>query len=172
MSLVRVNTEIYKPVFDENEDKFIDKCPYAKHERNRIHNQCRCRVGSNITSRVSFNQHIKSHTHKTFIKNYSEYYKEVDEAEEKIRKLLVDNELLKRKVDARERDINELKKEKYKQQQEFIKVNQNWNNVNKKLDIENQELDTNNKELEEENNILKNQLNQLITGINNLIKIN
>ena len=98
MSLLRVETEIYKPVFNEESGGFMDVCPYKPHERNRIHYQCRCKAGTNITSRGEFNQHIKSQTHRTFIDNYAEYYKEVDESEEKNRKLLAENELLKRKV--------------------------------------------------------------------------
>lgn len=104
-SIVSVQKEIYKPVFNENNDKYIDVCPYKPRERNRIHYQCRCKAGTVFTNRQDFTQHIKSKTHKTFIKNYSEYYKEVDEAEEKNRKLIADNEILKRKVDLREEEI-------------------------------------------------------------------
>ena len=109
MSLVRVDKEIYKPIFDENKDKFIDKCPYEFHERNRIHYQCRCKAGSYITSRPEYLQHIKSKTHKTFIENYSAYYKEVDDAEDTNKKLTKDNEIMKRKLELREKEIEELK---------------------------------------------------------------
>ena len=107
MSIVLVQKEIYKPSFDENEDKFIDKCPYKLREKNRIQYQCRCKAGSTFTSRQEFIQHVKSQTHKTFIDNYSEYYKEVDEAEEKNKSLIAENEILKRKVELREDDIKE-----------------------------------------------------------------
>jgi len=46
---------------------------------------------------ASFKQHIKSRTHKDFIENYKKYYKEVDEAQDTIKQLRTELELLKRK---------------------------------------------------------------------------
>jgi DNA repair exonuclease SbcCD ATPase subunit len=150
MSLVRVTTEIYKPVFNENEDHFVDKCPYVKHERNRVHYQCRCKAGSYITSRQEYLQHIKSKTHKTFIENYSAYYKEVDDAEDTNKKLTKDNEIMKRKLEIREKEIEKLK-EKY----------------NKAEKIHKKEND----KLLEDNNTVKGQLEKIINGFDGVCTI-
>lgn len=95
--IVQVFNTIYKPVFDENKDEYIDKSPYKRYERNCIHYECRCKAGASFTSNASFKQHIKSKTHKDFINNYRKYYKEIDESSEKIKKLISENELLIRK---------------------------------------------------------------------------
>lgn len=146
MSLVRVTTEIYKPVFNENEGNFVDKCPYVLHERDRIHYQCRCKAGSYITSRQEYRQHIKSKTHKTFIENYSAYYKEVDDAEDNNKKLTIENEIMKNKLELREREIETLTTK--------------YNNTNEEKDT-----------LEKENNTLKKQLELVINGFDGICTI-
>ena len=85
--LTQIETDIYKPFFDENTDQYIDKSPYKKYERNCIRYECRCKAGAVFIGNTMFNQHKKSKTHKDFIKNYRKYYKELDEANETIIKL-------------------------------------------------------------------------------------
>ncbi len=95
--LLQIETDIYKPYFDENTDKYIDKSPYKPYERNCIRFECRCKAGSVFIGNAMFKQHVKSKTHRDFIKNYKKYYKEIDEASETIKRLTADNELLQRK---------------------------------------------------------------------------
>tara|TARA_B100000575_G_C23110296_1_gene641316 strand:+ start:74 stop:499 length:426 start_codon:yes stop_codon:yes gene_type:complete len=98
--LVKVFQEIYKPVFDENNDKYIDKSPYKPYERNCIQYECRCKAGAYFKGNTMFKQHIQSKTHQDFIHNYSKYYKEIDEASETIQKLIAEKELLVRKYNS------------------------------------------------------------------------
>ena len=95
--LQQVFTEIYKPSFDVDKDEFVDRTPYKAYERNCIRYECRCRAGAYFVGNAHFNQHTKSKTHKDFIKNYKKYYKEVVEADETIKSLTADKELLLRK---------------------------------------------------------------------------
>jgi len=97
--LVQVYTDIYKPAFDENNDKYLDKSPYKPYERKCIRYECRCKAGAYFIGYSQFKQHIKSKTHKDFITNYTKYYKEVDELGETNKKLLSEKELLSRKND-------------------------------------------------------------------------
>jgi predicted RNase H-like nuclease (RuvC/YqgF family) len=160
MSIVCVITEIYKPVFNENEDNFVDKCPYEKHERNRIHYQCRCKAGTYITSRGEFIQHIKSKTHKTFIENYSAYYKEVDDAEETNKKLTTDNEIMKRKIEMRQ-------KENEQQEKKLISKDEKIAKLMDELTTIKQENNT----IEIDNDTLKKQIDSLINGVDGLCKM-
>tara|TARA_B100001094_G_C18136889_1_gene775624 strand:- start:1172 stop:1597 length:426 start_codon:yes stop_codon:yes gene_type:complete len=98
--LVKVFQEIYKPTFDENEDKYIDKSPYKPYERNCIQYECRCKAGAYFKGNTMFKQHIQSKTHKDFIQNYKKYYKEIDEAAETIQKLIADKEIFIRKCNS------------------------------------------------------------------------
>lgn len=96
-SLALIHSDIYVPQFNENTDEYFDKCPYKPYERNCIRYECRCKAGSYFLNNASFKQHIKSITHKDFIQNYKKYYKEVDEAQQIIKDLKAEIELLKRK---------------------------------------------------------------------------
>mgnify|MGYP006076025799 CR=1 FL=1 len=95
--LAKIDYDIYIPVFDENTGEYIDKSPYKPYERNRVRFECRCCAGKSFATNAQFKSHIKSQTHQEFIKNYSKYYKEVDNASETIKNQLIENELLKRK---------------------------------------------------------------------------
>ena len=106
--LVSVQTNIYIPSFDENLDEYIDKSPYKPYERNCIQYECRCRAGCLITGNTGFKQHIKSKTHKDYIKNYKKYYAEVDRSNSTIKELKVENEFLKRKNLQYQKRIEEL----------------------------------------------------------------
>jgi DNA repair exonuclease SbcCD ATPase subunit len=96
-SLALIHSDIYVPEFNENTDEYFDKCPYKPYERNCIRYECRCKAGSYFLNNASYKQHIKSRTHKDFIENYKKYYKEVDEAQQNIKDLKAEIELLKRK---------------------------------------------------------------------------
>lgn len=96
-SLALIHSDIYVPGFNENTDEYFDKCPYKPYERNSIRYECRCKAGSYFLNNASYKQHIKSRTHKDFIQNYKKYYKEVDEAQQTIKDLKAEIELLKRK---------------------------------------------------------------------------
>ena len=96
-SLALIHSDIYVPGFNENTDEYFDKCPYKPYERNCIRYECRCKAGSYFLNNASYKQHIKSITHKDFIQNYKKYYKEVDEAQQTIKDLKAEIELLKRK---------------------------------------------------------------------------
>lgn len=123
--LVQVYTDIYKPTFDENSDKYIDKSPYKPYERNCIRFECRCRAGAYFIGNVQFKQHIKSKTHKDFIINYKKYFKEIDELNDKNKKLLTENQLLERKNNLQNEKIEELleKIDKlHKQNKDLLKI--------------------------------------------------
>ena len=108
--IIQVESDIYKPFFDENTDQYIDKSPYQKYERNCIRYECRCKAGSVFVGNGMFKQHIKSKTHKDFIRNYRKYYKELDEANENNIKLKTENELLQRKNRKLSKQVEDLLK--------------------------------------------------------------
>ena len=103
-----VDFKVYIPSYDVNNDLYIDKCPYVMYERNAIRYECRCKAGASFCGTGQFKQHIKSKTHQDFITNYSKYFKEVDERQEKIKELTIENEMLQRKVNRLQQKINHL----------------------------------------------------------------
>ena len=109
--IITVNKDIYIPSFNEELDEYIDISPYKPYERNCIQYECRCRAGSTITGNTGFKQHIKSKTHKDFIKNYKKYYSEVDRSNSTIKELRVENEFLKRKNIKYQKRIEELERD-------------------------------------------------------------
>ena len=111
--LTKVETSIYIPSFDENNDIYIDKSPYKPYERKCIKFECRCKAGAYFVGNSMFKQHIKSKTHKDFILNYKKYFKEVDEANETINNLKIENELLKRKLLRYQKVIEMLDEEQF-----------------------------------------------------------
>ena len=102
--IIPIDQQIYIPFFDTTNGIYIDKSPYKCWERNTIGYECRCRAGSYFKNNTQFKQHIKSQTHCEFIKNYSKYYKEVDESQNLIKELRINNEKLSR-------ENNRIKKE-------------------------------------------------------------
>ena len=106
--LTTVNKEIYIPLFNEDLDEYYDKSPYKPYERNCTQYECRCKAGSIFMGNVMFKQHIKSKTHKDFIKNYKKYYAEVDAAKETIKELRIENEFLTRQNIQCQQRISEL----------------------------------------------------------------
>ena len=70
MELSLIQFHIYKPIFDGDKNIFVDKCPYRAYEKNKLTYDCRCKAGCTFSSIGQFNQHIKTKTHKEYIKNY------------------------------------------------------------------------------------------------------
>ena len=97
--LTIVDTDIYKPVFNVETDKFVDKSPYKPYERRCVRYECRCKAGSYFIGGVQYKQHVKSKTHRDFVEYYKKYYKEIDESIAIIKSLTGDKELLLRRVD-------------------------------------------------------------------------
>ena len=95
--IVVTESSIYIPAFNEETGEYVDKCPYQPYQRNTVKFECRCRVNAYFHNRGKYNQHIKSASHQEWIKNYPKYFKEVDEAGQKIKELTVKSELLERK---------------------------------------------------------------------------
>ena len=111
--LVSLTNEIYIPSFDENKDEYIDISPYKPYMRNPIQYECRCRAGCVFTGHSNFKQHIKSKTHKDFIRNYKKYYAEIDKSNETIKELRIENEFLKRKNLQYQKKIDEYESDEF-----------------------------------------------------------
>lgn len=97
MSISKIVNEIYVPQFDENKNCYIDITPYKPYEKNRIHYSCPCKAGVVFTCNSEYNQHIKSKTHKNYLKNFSIYNKPLDDEKKKTKELKYKNEMLFRK---------------------------------------------------------------------------
>lgn len=97
-TLATIDLENYVPVFDENNDTYIDKCPYKPYQRNCKQYSCNCRAGASFLNNAQYKQHIKTKTHCNYIKNYKKYNKEIYERDETIKNLNVQLELTTRKM--------------------------------------------------------------------------
>ena len=97
-TLITIDKEIYTPVFNEEDDTYIDKCPYVPYQRKCIEYTCSCRAGASFFNNASYKQHIKSKTHLNYIKNYKKYNAQIYERDETIKNLKVELELTKRKM--------------------------------------------------------------------------
>lgn len=106
--LVATHNVIYKPGFDENSGLYIDMTPYQRYSRNCQVYECRCRAGASFRGNAEYKQHIKSKTHQDFIGNYAKYFKEVDEAQDRIKELRVKSDLSERTVNKLEREKREI----------------------------------------------------------------
>ena len=156
MALVKTKKSLYDPSFDENTGKYVDVCPYKKHERNRIMYSCRCDVSVIITTRAQFCSHIKSNKHQELLENFKQYSTPSEEVEKELRQYRVDKELLTRQKvilqekavklmeelikirEENEKMINE--KEAEKKKRELMRKNikeLNAQNKNKDREIEN-----------------------------------
>ena len=98
MALVTIDHEFYVPVFDPETNQYHDENPFQKHSRKNRSYECRCKVGTLLTTHSQFSAHRQTKTHRKFIESYETYYKDADRAKAEIKGLLVDNERLKRKV--------------------------------------------------------------------------
>lgn len=118
MEIVSTQTKIYKPEFDPNTGKFYDKSPFKKHERRGIPHKCHCKTGKLFNTLTQYNQHIKTKTHKNYIQNYKNHNQELDSANERIKELTQENELLIRKNIDFQKEIDELKSKIYELENE------------------------------------------------------
>ena len=90
--------ELYKPRYDPDTDTYHDENPFRKNSRKNPAYECRCKVGTLITTYSQFLTHRQTKTHRKFIESYETYYKDTDKAKEEIKNLLVENERLKRRL--------------------------------------------------------------------------
>ena len=122
MALVKTEKSVYDPSFDENTGKYVDICPYKKHERNRIVYSCRCDVSVIITTRAQFCSHIKSNKHQELLKNFKQYSTPNEDIEKEIRQYRVDKELLARQKALLQEKAMKLMKELTETREENIKM--------------------------------------------------
>ena len=101
-----------------NTGKFYDKSPFKKHERRGIPHKCHCKTGKLFNTLTQYNQHIKTKTHKNYIQNYKNHNQELDSANERIKELTQENELLIRKNIDFQKEIDELKSKIYELENE------------------------------------------------------
>ena len=112
MELVSTEIKIYKPEFDTEKDIYYDKSPFKKHERGIPH-KCHCKTGKLFNNLTQYKQHIKTKTHQNYIQNYKNHNQELDSANERIKELTKENELLKRRNIDFQKEIDELKSKIY-----------------------------------------------------------
>lgn len=118
--LISTEYKIYIPQFCENTDTYYDQSPYKPYEKNRISYKCRCKAGVIFANNHQYKQHTKSNTHITYIRDYKENFKELDEQGERIKELQIENGKLKNRIIHLERYKNENEKEI--KRQELIKI--------------------------------------------------
>ena len=117
MEIVSTQTKIYKPEYDTENDNYYDKSPFKKYERGIPH-KCNCKIGKLFNNLTQYNQHIKTKTHKNYIQNYKNHNQELDSANERIKELTTENELLKRRNIDFQKEIDELKSKIYELENE------------------------------------------------------
>ena len=108
LEVATINHEIYKPVFDENSDTYLDCSPYKPYQRKCIEYSCNCRAGSSFFNNASYKQHIRTKTHCDYIKNYKKYNKELYERDEIIKKQRIEIELLTRKMNTYKNIVDDI----------------------------------------------------------------
>ena len=113
-AIVKTDHYIYEPTFCPETDTYKDICPYKRHERNRRIFNCNCKIGSNIHNVPSFNSHIKSECHKSYIQNYALFKKELTEEQEKNKQLTYEKEMLIRKINKLDQDYKVLQEKNNK----------------------------------------------------------
>ena len=145
LSLVTIEKNIYIPDFHEETGKYKDKSPYIPYQRRTSTYQCRCKSGAQFYNNMSYKQHIKSETHRHFITNYHNYFKEVDEANKTIKELRINNEFKNREIIKKNNEINIL-------DTEFSKLKIKYSKLKTKLKLKNKAIE----KMEEELNILDN----------------
>lgn len=138
--IVSTEYKTYIPQFCENTDTYYDKSPYKPYEKNRISYKCRCKAGVVFTNNHQFKQHIKSNTHITYIRDYKDNFKELDEQGERLKELKIENGKLKNRIIHLERYKHENEKEK--KRQELIKIKIQTERYLQELDEDDSEDDT------------------------------
>lgn len=136
MALVKTEKSVYDPSFDENTGKYIDVCPYKKHERNRTIYSCRCDVSVVITNRQQFCSHIKSKKHQELVNNFKQYSTPTEDVEKEVKQHRIEKGFLSRQNTAL-KEQNTTLKEKASKLMEELNVTRE---KNKKM-IEEKEVD-------------------------------
>jgi chromosome segregation ATPase len=140
MALTTTDISRYIPTFDENTGKYIDECPYTRHQRHRAIYKCRCNVSTIITTRQQFISHVKSKTHHELLKNYKKYYKDVDDAKTENKQYRIENDFLKRRMEQHERSRNQVNKTLKEKALDFTKTITELRKINEELVAKNTEL--------------------------------
>ena len=142
--------KLYEPKFDVNTGLYVDDCPFIEYQRNCPTFKCRCTSTSSFDTRQSFKSHIRSKGHKQWLEDYPKYFKERDEALDRVMQITKDYELLRyRNIIL----INNCKKEKIMEMKSTIKELEEYkrkSEINiKELEEYKRKSEINIKELEE-----------------------
>lgn len=170
MALVKTEKSVYDPSFDENTGKYVDICPYKKHERNRIMYSCRCDVSVIITNTQQFRSHIKSKKHQELVKNFKQYSTPTECVEKELKQHRIDKELL-----TRQKTI--LQEKAMKLMEELTKIREENTKMKKEKEAEKKKRESmrkNIKELNIQNKNLKSEISKKdgeIKYINNQLTI-
>ena len=151
LSLVTIEKNIYIPDFDEDTGKYKDKSPYIPYQRRTPTYQCRCKSGAQFHNNALYKQHVKSETHRHFIENYHNYFKEVDEANKTIKELRIDNEFKNREIVKKNNEIKIMNTE-------YEKLKTKYSKLKIKLKTKSKTIE----KMEKEISILDNQFSDVI----------
>tara|TARA_B100000282_G_scaffold241671_1_gene184591 strand:- start:461 stop:883 length:423 start_codon:yes stop_codon:yes gene_type:complete len=115
--------EKYTPKYNPTLDIFEDESPFQPYAKKNQVYKCPCN-GYLFSKTNLFNSHIKSNTHKNWLENYKENNKELNDAKSNANSLLAENTILKRKIDKKDKYIDELEKEvnKYRSLKRCMKM--------------------------------------------------
>jgi len=115
--------EKYSPKYNPTKDIFEDESPFTPYSKKNQVYKCPCN-GYQFCKTISYNSHIKSNTHKNWLENYKENNKELNDAKSNVNSLLAENTILKRKIDKKDKYIDELEKEvnKYRSLKRSMKM--------------------------------------------------
>ena len=115
--------EKYTPKYNPTLDIFEDESPFQPYSKKNQVYKCPCN-GYQFCKTNLFNSHIRSNTHKNWLKNYVENNKELNDAKSNVNILLAENTIIKRKMDKKDKYIDELEKEvnKYRRLKRCMKM--------------------------------------------------
>ena len=109
-AIVPITCEKYTPTFDIILDEYYDESPVKSRERNSIIYTCPCKSGSNLRTHTDFIKHFDTDHHKSYLKNYSNIAENEESKEDEKNELKIQNELLKRLLDIKNKNIEEKNK--------------------------------------------------------------
>ena len=95
----------YHPEFNPTTEKYEDVCPIPPRQVGKHRYICHC-MFKEITTRTEFNSHIKTKTHQRFIDRYHEKIRDLNTAQDYIKKLMAENMLLKREIERLRPKVN------------------------------------------------------------------
>ena len=161
-ALVTTKLIDYKPSFNNDDGKYFDESPYRAYQRNRPVYKCACKSGVIFSNSGDFNQHIKSMTHKEWLKTYKESV--VDETEIKELRIMIGklenrNRILTRMCKKRQESYVEFKSKLSEKETTILELTSKLIKVkseNMCIKEENEKLIKQFKELDEEEEIMCN----------------